>query len=407
MIRVLLCVLVILTPLRALWACGLADTLAQYQAQYPLNGVVLVAHGDRILLHQAYGFADAAQTVPLDPNASFAIGSVSKQFTAAAVLQLADQGRLNLQAPIATYLPATHRIWRGHAPAWARRVTVHHLLSHSSGIVDYLHVTPTVHFAELQAADAVPAIVQYSARRPLQFTPGSRFAYNNSGYVLLGVLVDTLSGASVMSYFDQVLFGPAHAFTSFIQTPAQELHRSGWPTLFGARPQRLEVARYVSGAILRPSATPVLVGSTAGAVVATAPDLWRWTRALHAGEIVAAPWLHRMLQPYYERLDIPGVVGYGYGMMLSRSSRNTPVYRHGGSLSGVRAELRYAAQEQITVVIVTNVSPADGGSRKNNPLARLARDLEDVAVACGTVWPSCRARVPHDTPWLVSEAALR
>lgn len=381
---IIVVLLVLACPARGTTAT-LSETVDAFARHYPLNGVVLVARGSRLLWHRAYGYADVARGIAIDPNATFAIASLTKQFTAAAALQLAAAGRLDLHAPIATYLPATHPIWRGKAPAWAARVTAHHLLTHSSGIADYLHVDQTVDVSQLDPADAVAAIVAYVARRPLEFTPGSKFSYNNSGYVLCGVLIEAISGEDATPYFARHLFAPANMWNSFLLTPAQELNRTPWPTVTGTRPQRYEVARLTRASPLMTAPPSRVLGSTAGAVIASAADLWRWTAALHRGDILPAPVVTQMLHPYQE-VGGPGMTGYAYGIMVGRTHRGTPLYRHGGSLNGVRAELRYAPQEHITTVVLTNVSPANGGSRKNNPLARFAADLEDAALIPDTAY---------------------
>ena len=182
------------------------DQLATaYAREGRLNGMVTVAQDGKILFERGYGYADYAARTPITPETRFFIGSVTKQFTAAVILQLVGEGKLRLDAPLSELLPE---------PAYpaAARVTLHQLLTHTSGIPSY---TDRPDFPEFVGRDhTLREILEGIAREDLAFAPGSRWAYNNSGYLLAAAIAERAGGKDLAALMQERLFGPAGMTTA-------------------------------------------------------------------------------------------------------------------------------------------------------------------------------------------------
>jgi CubicO group peptidase (beta-lactamase class C family) len=268
-----------------------------------LSGTVLVSRGDHQYL-AAYGYADRQARTPNTMATEFRLGSVSKQFTAMAVLMLAARHRLTLQRPVCRYLPGCPARWRA--------ITVADLLDHTSGIPDYLN--------ELHAAwpprPATPAqLVARFRNAPLHFRPGTRMRYSNSGYVLAGVLVQRLSHQPLARFLARRIFAPLGMDSTGTDTTAiRPGHATGY---------------YASGQ--RPVPYPMSAFFAAGGLYSTAADLDRWDTAVQAGRLIPAPLTTAMLS---ERVPCPppgspgGCItggrgftglGYGFGWFIDRT----------------------------------------------------------------------------------------
>ncbi len=235
---------------------------------YPDSGpgaAVLVRQGGQILVRQGYGLADLQHRVPLDPDRVFRIGSITKEFTAAAILQLVAAGKLHLNDEATRYVP--------NFPSHGQRITIAQLLSHTSGIPNYtaeprFRTIPTVPLTR----DQIFGLIK---DRPLNFAPGTDWAYCNTGYVLLGAVIEKVSGESYAAYLRDHLLGPAGLrHTAFGEAESLLAARaSGY--------SRTATGRWVGAVNL--SATQA---DAAGALVSDVDDLWRWEAALQAGRIV-------------------------------------------------------------------------------------------------------------------------
>jgi CubicO group peptidase (beta-lactamase class C family) len=291
--------------------------------------VIAVVRGRDTLVLRGYGRADLEWDVPMPADAIFEIGSVTKQFTAVAVLQLVDQGKLSLDDDLSTHLP--------DYPLQGRRVPVRRLLDHTSGIASY---TDLKEFDALQAR-TLPrdSLVALFASKPFDFEPGTEMAYNNSAYFLLGLLVEKLTGLSYAEYVRQKLLEPAGmADTRYCDERAVTARRANG---------------YDQGpaGLLRAAHLVHLWPYAAGSLCATAGDLVKWNRALHGGTLLSPAG--------YRELVTPGALADGRPLRYAKgiavdSLHGRATRHHGGSINGFSSELRWFPGDSTTIVVLLN-----------------------------------------------------
>lgn len=309
-------------------------------SEYRFNGTVLIARDGSILLDKGYGLADREHHVVNRPQTVFRIGSVTKQFTAMAVLLLQEKGRLRVQDPICDYLTGCPDGWRV--------ITIHQLLTHTSGIPN-IDALPGFDATKPIAWDMMLGILE---SRPLDFTPGERFSYSNSGYFLLGMIIQTLSGQPYATFLQQAILWPLHLTqTVYDDTlPTSPDHATGYADI--DNPDRHE------------DAPDMTVPGAAGALASTVGDLYRWDQALFRGTIASDSSRQQMLTPYVSMCTQTDDAGpcpspapsYGYGWEVGKepgSGRN--VIEHGGSIAGGFMALNeYFPDQRVTVVLLSN-----------------------------------------------------
>ena len=288
------------------------------------SGSVLVARQGQILLRRGYGMTNA--TTPNTATTRFRIASITKQFTATLVLRLHEQGRLNIDDGICNYIEACPDAWG--------QVTIRHLLAHSSGIPDYTD------YRDFDATQAIPttreALIARFRDQPLQFTPGSSFKYSNSGYVLLGAILEYVTGTA----YDELLRGEITAPLGLNDTAYDRSHNGTGLNLAFGWLRRGVPADAIDSSTL----------DTAGALYSTVDDLFRWDRALAEG---------RMLRPQtLEMMRTPQVKRYGLGVMLYPLGNMNAVH-HDGMASGTRTFLGNFTDNDITVIVLSNFETAD------------------------------------------------
>ncbi len=300
------------------------------------SGVVLVHRGDETLLEASYGYADRLQARPNTPATAFQIASVSKQFTAAAILLLVERRQLALHAPIAAWLP--------HCPDAWREITVHQLLTHTSGLG---------HWADYPALDLCAPIgrdrlLETFAARPLGFPPGNGWSYSSPGYVLLAHLVE------------QVTREPYAAFlrTHIVQRLGMQRTRAGNRSAYPDE----QATGYAGAVAVRPFDLDT-VGIGAGDVWSTAGDLARWNAALLNGELLAADTREAIFAPHARVPDgaaeMPNL-HYGYGWYLT-SLGERAVRVHPGGNAGYRAcnALLVNGEMADSVIVLANDEQCD------------------------------------------------
>ncbi len=281
------------------------------------SGSVLVAHHDIILLDRGYGLADRSNDVPNTPETIYPIASITKPITATAILRLADEGRLDLDDPVATYLPDFPD---------GNRITIHHLLTHRSGLPRDL----SEHAQVSDGATVAEALAAYP-RFPLAFDPGASFAYSNLGYEVLSSIIELASGISYENYIQATFFGPIGMTQTGVAV--EPLRRDG--VAIGYIGDR-------DGSRLAP---PLWASwwKGAGGVYSTTGDLLRWEQALRGGDILSASSHAAMLT------EQGG--GYGYGWFIGS---NPEMYWHDGDLQGFHSWLVRDSRRGLTVIALSN-----------------------------------------------------
>ncbi len=328
---------------------------------YPADGpgaALLVARGDEVLYRGARGLASVELAVPLSPDQSFRIGSVTKQFAAAGLLKLIEGGKVGLDDPLSKFLPDFPN---------AAKISVRQLLDHTSGIKSYTDVAGVMDGPIRQDLDTA-ALVATFKDLPVDFAPGEGWHYNNSGYVLVGAVIEAASGKSWHAYLDEALLAPS----GLKQTVhgADDALIPGMARGYTVRDGRVAPAAFLS--MTQPHA--------AGALVSTVDDLHRWNRALHGGKLLPAGLYAAMTTPAGKA----GEQNYGFGI-AGGTLRNRKLQQHGGGINGYSSYLMYVPDGELSVAVLQN---ADAIAAGNVDTAVMAKRLG--AFALGDPYPEAR-----------------
>ncbi|GIG70883.1 serine hydrolase [Phytomonospora endophytica] len=323
------------------------------------SGTVRVTRKGRTVLERSVGMADRATGTANTRGTRFCVGSVTKMFTAVALLRLVQEHRVDLSAPIGTYLD-------GFAADVARTVTPHHLLTHTSGLGDYMRVPGFFDEAPGWAtvADAWEGGLSFVRRDPLAFPAGGRHVYSNSGFYVLGAIVAAVSGRSYYDYVAEHVFARAG------------MRRSGFFTKDVWRSDTTIARPYQDGADVLESAH-FHIGSPAGSSFADAADLERFMNALYTDRLLNAPHTHLATSPKGRRPDLPPDPSkprldtfYSYAPALRLVADRDWAVGHGGGAPGVSANVeRYPRGEWVAVTL------SNAGDRATGPVDRLISDL--------------------------------
>jgi CubicO group peptidase (beta-lactamase class C family) len=342
---------------------------AVYKPGQP-GAAIIVRRDGRTVLRKGYGLADLELGVPVAPDMVFRLGSVTKQFTAVAILMLAQEGRLGLRDEITRFLP--------DYPVRGRKITIEHLLTHTSGIQSY---TDLPEWLPLWRKDMpLPELIGLFKDKPMQFEPGSRWAYNNSAYVLLGAVIEKVSGLSYERFLDERVFKPlGMAGTSYDHT------------------ERI-VPRRVSGyqdgrdGFVNAPYLSMSQPYAAGALLSTVDDLAVWNEAVFSGRLVGREWLDKAFTPFV--LTDGESSGYGYGWFIGDFAGHRSV-EHGGGINGFTSYQLTLPEDRVFIAILTNSASAGRGPEpravqaawlalglaepERKAVAVAARDLDAVA----------------------------
>ncbi len=316
-------------------------------------GSVLVARDDEVIHSAGYGMADLAFDVPNVPQTKFRLGSLTKQFTAAAILQLQDEGQLDVNEPLSTYLP--------DYPG-GDQITVENLLSHTSGIPNYTN------FSDYEQTMHLPTtldeLIARFAEMPLEFEPGSQFSYSNSNYVLLSAIIEELSGQSYAEYVEQELFAPLVLENTAYERTAAVIENMAEGYMMGE--EELLHARYID----------LTVPSGAGALYSTTLDLYEWWQLLRDGTVLSEEARAQFFRPVIES---PTGGGYAYGWQTNTLFAR-PVIGHSGGINGFQSYMQFFPEEGAVVVVLTNVEGAPAGSIANDLSAILFGEEYEMPV---------------------------
>jgi CubicO group peptidase (beta-lactamase class C family) len=318
----------------------LEGKIAEYMAARArvtgFSGAVLVARDGQVVFRRAFGDANRELAVPNSPETRFRIGSVSKQFTAAAVLLLAQRGSLKLTDPIQQHLPDWPPAWTG--------VSIHHLLSHTAGL-PRLTTRAMLDVSGLSAAKptAFRSVRDLFApgeeRLALDSAPGERWSYSNVGYMVLGMLVAKVSGQGFCEFVSEAVFRPLEMVDSGCQD-ASVIVRN-----------RASGYNREAGALVNAPYLDVALTGGAGAFYSTVDDLLRWERALNAKALLDAAAVEKLFTPVRNE--------YGYGWWI-QTKFNRRVEWHGGNAPGLVSQITRYPEERLFITVLSNVwSAAD------------------------------------------------
>ncbi|MEW6746019.1 MAG: serine hydrolase domain-containing protein [Planctomycetota bacterium] len=308
---------------------------------------VAVVRGEETLLAKGFGLADVELEVPATAATVYRIGSVTKQFTAAAILQLREDGKLELEDPITSYLTGL--------PERTQDVTIRHLLNHTSGIPSYTDLGDE--WAVKRRLDLThDELIALFKERPFNFAPGEKQLYNNSGYYLLGVIIEKVSGKSYAEYLRENIFEPLGMKSTCYGSEAVIIRN------------RAQGYRLVDGELQNDDFLSMNQPFAAGALVSTVTDLVIWMRALVDARVVS--------DESYELMTAPTVLkdgtshNYGFGLSLD-PLLDRPCVSHGGGINGFRSHLVYLPDEDLVIAVLANCETAS----PDRIAARIARRL--------------------------------
>lgn len=305
-----------------------------YQSGEP-GAALLVKKGDRILVRRGFGMADLELGVALDPDMVFRIGSITKQFTAVGILMLAEEGKLDLQDEITKFL--------SDYPTQGKTITIEHLLTHTSGIKSYTSMPDF--FAMMRKDMSVDEVIDVFKGQPMEFGPGESWNYNNSGYILLGAVIEKVSGVSYAEFVQKNIFDPAGMKHSFY---------GGASPIIPGRAEGYSSGR--KGFVNAPYLSMTLPYA-AGSLLSSVDDLALWFQSLLEGKLIAEESLKKAWESYSL---IDGTdTGYGYGWMISEYE-GFRIIEHGGGINGFTSHLIFVPAEKLVVVLLTN---SDIGAR--------------------------------------------
>ena len=308
-----------------------AATRAAIQAlveKSQFTGTVLVAKDGKPVFREGFALANRELNVPNTPETVFRLGSITKQFTSASIMLLAEAGKLNIEDPISKYY--------ANAPASWAKVTIRHLLSHRSGIADYTNLP---HFFDrLAAEDRTPEqIIALTRDKPLDFEPGAKFAYDNSGYVILGYVIEKVSGQTYADYVDSHIFKPLG------------MRDSGYDVSSTILPRRAAGYGFADGKWTNATYLAMSLPYAAGSLYSTVDDLLIWEQAFFGDKVVSAASRAAMTTDQGEK--------YGFGLVIDDVSGHKNIW-HNGGINGFATHMVNFQDDGLIVIALANLESA-------------------------------------------------
>jgi CubicO group peptidase (beta-lactamase class C family) len=308
------------------------------------NGSVLIARYGTVLYHRTLGFADFRNHIPLTPNTPFQLASISKTFTGAAVLLLQEEGKLNIDDPIKDHIPTF--------PYDA--ITVRHLLNHTSGLQNYMWLVERFWKNPLPPTNENVLDLFIKHQRPLDFTPGTRFAYSNTGYAFLGLLIERVSGQRYPDFVRERIFQPLAMENTFVY----DLHAGAVPSerAFGFR-------QTTRAMVVIPDVAHDGVFGDKG-IYSTTSDLYKWDQAIYLNALLPADVWQQAFQPAVLRNN--NTIEYGHGWRL-QTYLDRRIAHHPGRWNGFRTSFKRFIDDHATLILLNNT---------NRDITGLIRDIQ-------------------------------
>ncbi len=343
------------------------QVIQSYVANNTFMGTVLVAKDGKLLINEGYGSADLEWKIPNTPSVKFRLGSLTKQFTAAGILLLEERGKLKVDDPIGKYLPDAPEAWQ--------KITIYNLLTHTSGIPSF---TGFPDYNSTEWKDTNPAeLVARFRDKSLEFEPGSKFNYSNSGYVLLGYLLEKVSGQTYGDFLQQNIFTPLGMADTGIDSNAAIL------------PQRAQGYSPSAHGIRHTGYISMTIPFSAGSLYSTTGDLLKWEQGLFGGKLLSPASLIKMTTPFKDN--------YAFGLFVSTTDGHKRI-THGGGIEGFNTSLNFYPDpnDKLVVIVLGNLN---GGAPD-----QIANALGKVALGQPVTLPSERKEITV-TPSVLADYA--
>ncbi|WP_282148301.1 serine hydrolase [Algibacter lectus] len=321
-----------------------ADKIDQLISKYveygKFNGSVLVANKGEVIFKKGYGMANMEWDMSNAPNTKHRLGSITKQFTAMLILQLAQDGKLDLQAPITSYLP-------DYPKETGNIITIHHLLTHTSGIPNY---TSFPGFMEDESRNPYTpeGFIEKFQDKNLDFKPGERFSYSNSGYFLLGVIAEKLTGKSYEVLLSEKIFKPL------------DMHATGFDNHSYILKNRATGYEKNAGSYKNSKYLDMSIPYAAGSMYSTAEDLYLWDQALYTNKLLSKKYMELYFKPQISAWG-NSHYAYGWGVGYSKMGTSTDsIYaiQHGGGINGFNTNILRTPSDKSLIVLLNNTGGA-------------------------------------------------
>jgi CubicO group peptidase (beta-lactamase class C family) len=314
------------------------------------GAAVLVSRKGEVLLRKGYGMSDLEMQIPIEPDMVFRLGSVTKQFTSVAVLMLEEDGRLSVKDPITRFLP--------DYPTAGHNITVEHLLTHTSGIRSY---TSMPGWRPLWRKDfTVTELVDFFKNEPMDFAPDQKWLYNNSGYILLGAIIEKASGLRYEEFIGTRILEPLGMKHSYYDNPERII------------PRRARGYQRIPNGFLNAPYLSMTQPYAAGSLASSVDDLLVWHKALRDHKLLKKESLAKAQRPYV--LSDGSSTGYGYGWMIG-NLQGRPTVEHGGGIHGFATYALALPEDDVYVAVLTNGSAGPDVSPE-----RLSMQMAAIAI---------------------------
>lgn len=335
------------------------ELLADYNEPDSPGATALVYKNGKVLYRKALGMANLELDVLMKPENVFELGSITKQFTAVSILMLIEQGKLGLDDEITKYLP--------EYPTKGKKITIHNLLNHTSGIKSYTNMGS---FMAMTREDKTPIeIIDHFKNEPMDFDPGEQWSYNNSGYIILGHIIENISGKSYAEYIDENIFKPLGMLNSYYGSKFNLIKNRA----IGYTPNGdgFQKANFLS----------MTLPYAAGSLMSNVDDMVKWHKAIHNNTLITSESKAKAFTN--TTLNNREPTNYGYGWQIDEIN-GIPSIEHGGGIFGYVTQGVYVPSENVYVIVLTN---RDGASPQDATVKMAALAIgkpyptEDVSVA--------------------------
>jgi len=332
-------------------ASQIEDLMSLYTEYGQFNGSVLVSENGELIYKNGFGKANMEWDIPNAPNTKHRLGSITKQFTAMLVMQLVEEGKLKLDVPITTYLPE-------YPKATGDQITLHHLLTHTAGIPNYTSFPKF--FEETSRDPFTPTnFISQFKEMELEFEPGEKFAYSNSGYFLLGVIIEKVTGKSYEENLQEKIFKPLN------------MNDTGFDNHDVILKNRATGYEKRGNSYINSPYLDMSIPYAAGSLYSTVEDLYLWDRALASNTLISEKNKKLMFAPHIKSGS--GTYGYGWGankMPLGTGTDSLTVVGHGGGINGFNTLIN-RTEDQDLVVLLNNTGGTNLGEMSLNILKLL------------------------------------
>lgn len=310
------------------------DLLSKYNEYGQFNGSALVAQNGKVILKKGFGSANIEWNIPNQSDTKFRLGSISKQFTAFLIVKLAEEGKIKLDVPITTYLP-------DYPKANGDKITIHHLLTHTSGIPNYTSF-PNFFKDKSRNPYTPEEFVKTFSSLPLEFTPGEKFNYSNSGYFLLGYIIEKISGKTYEQYLQEIILTPLKMVNSgYDHSDVIIKNRAAG---YEKRGKKISNSPYLD----------MSIPYAAGSLYSTVEDLYLWDQALYTNKLLSSKSMESLFNTYIKA----GNGSYGYGWFIEEidngASGKLKVTQHGGGINGFNTLIYRIPSDKNLIVLMNN-----------------------------------------------------